>query len=74
MAEKFAAGHAGRILAALVELGDGTLDELARNTGLSSVQVARRLPDLLTWRMAEPTDETRKSNAGREERVWVAKA
>ena len=43
---KFSATHKGRILAALEEVGTATAHEISRATGLSVVQVDRRLPEL----------------------------
>lgn len=51
-AERFAATHAGRIMEALKE-GPRTAAGLAAMTGLSIVQVDRRLPELRTAGMAE---------------------
>lgn len=51
-AERFAASHAGRILAALKE-GPRTAAGLAAMTGLSIVQVDRRLPELRKAGLAE---------------------
>jgi predicted ArsR family transcriptional regulator len=62
----FAESHCGRILACL----PGTLDELADRTGLSSVQIARRLPDLQKAQLAVPSVHTKLSKAGRQERIW----
>lgn len=45
-AARFAASHSGRILAALQQLGTGTANDIAQATGLSVVQVDRRLPEL----------------------------
>lgn len=45
-AEKFAASHAGRILAALKTHGPRSAHELEAIVGLSVVQIDRRLPDL----------------------------
>ena len=45
-AERFAASHAGRIHAALRDMGVGTAKSIAFATGLSVVQVDRRLPEL----------------------------
>jgi hypothetical protein len=42
----FAKGHASRILAALHELGSATAHEIAAATGLTVVQIDRRLPEL----------------------------
>lgn len=44
-AEKFASSHAGRILAALKAQGPKTAHEL-HTTGLTVVQIDRRLPEL----------------------------
>ena len=51
-AERFAATHSGRIMEALKE-GPRTAAGLAAMTGLSIVQVDRRLPELRTAGMAE---------------------
>lgn len=45
-AARFAASHAGRILAALRELGYSTARDIGNATGLSVEQVDRRLPEL----------------------------
>lgn len=45
-AERFAASHAGRILAALETLGTATAHEIAQQAGLTVVQVDRRLCEL----------------------------
>jgi predicted ArsR family transcriptional regulator len=45
-AERFAASHAGRILAALKLHGPRTAHELEALVGLSVVQIDRRLPEL----------------------------
>jgi hypothetical protein len=45
-AARFASSHAGRIQAALNEHGAATAHELAQRTGLSVVQIDRRLPEL----------------------------
>lgn len=45
-AEKFAASHAGRILAALLEHGDLSTHRIADLTGLTVVQVDRRAAEL----------------------------
>lgn len=51
-AERFASSHKGRIMEALKE-GPRTAAGLAAITGLSIVQVDRRLPELRTAGMAE---------------------
>lgn len=56
-AEKFAASHAGRILAALKEHGPGTPAALSGHTGLTVVQIDRRLPELRAIGLAWPTGE-----------------
>lgn len=48
-AEKFRVSHAQRILSCLESLGGGdgmTAEQIARSTGLTVVQVDRRLPEL----------------------------
>lgn len=52
-AERFASTHAGRILAALKE-GPRTAKGIALMTGLTVVQVDRRLPELMRSELAEP--------------------
>jgi len=79
-AREFAAGHVEIILAALQDHGPQTLDEIAKRTRLTSVQIARRLADMRPVSddcphgkgLAEPTGETRLSASGRPERVWRA--
>lgn len=68
----FTGTHCERIHAALTALGPMTKDEIARRTGLTSVQVDRRLPDLEEAGKAEPTGDVRNSDSGRPERVWRA--
>ena len=43
---QFAGGHCARILAELTKRGPATAHELQINTGLTVVQIDRRLPDL----------------------------
>lgn len=45
-AYRFACSHAGRIVAALDQLGSGTAQEIGEHCGLSVVQVDRRLTEL----------------------------
>ena len=45
-AEKFALSHAGRILAALREHGDASTHRISELTGLTVVQVDRRVAEL----------------------------
>jgi predicted HTH transcriptional regulator len=45
-AEGFYKGHCKTILASIKENGPQTAKEIARNTGLSSVQISRRTKDL----------------------------
>lgn len=68
----FTGTHCERIHAALRALGPMTKDEIARRTGLTAVQVDRRLPDLHDDGKAEPTGDVRNSDSGRPERVWRA--
>lgn len=66
----FAGSHCDKILKCLKLCGELTKDEIATRTGLTSVQVDRRLPDLEERGLAEPTGGTRPSHAGRAERIW----
>lgn len=50
---KFSATHKGRILAALEEAGAATAHEISLASGLSVVQVDRRLPELARDDLAE---------------------
>lgn len=60
----------GIILGCLQDHGPQTIDEIAKRTQLTSVQVARRTSDMHKRGMAEPTGSTRLSASGRNERVW----
>jgi predicted ArsR family transcriptional regulator len=71
-AVEFSGAHCDRILACLQTFGPQTKDEIADKTGLSPVQVDRRLPDLRKALKAFPTGDIRQSHAGRAERVWIA--
>jgi predicted ArsR family transcriptional regulator len=68
----FADSQCGRILCALTQHGPQSKDQLAARLGLDGVAVARRLSDLQRRGKAEPTEDKRKSGAGRWERVWRA--
>lgn len=70
--ERFAASHAGRILEALKE-GPRTAHGLAAMTGLSVVQVDRRLPELARGGLAAVmTDELGHAVVVGGYRVWEA--
>lgn len=56
-AEKFATTHMGRILSALKAHGPSTPRELECHTGLTVVQLCRRLPEMQRQGYAEPTGE-----------------
>ncbi|MGJ7512371.1 hypothetical protein [Variovorax sp. GT1P44] len=45
-AEKFAKSHAGRILGDLKRVGTGTAASISANTGLTVVQIDRRLHEM----------------------------
>ena len=64
--------HCALILNALKTMGPASASQLAARTGLTQVQIARRLPDLEKDGKARPTDQTRKTASGRQERVWCA--
>jgi predicted transcriptional regulator len=66
-AAKFAGGHAARILEALQQHGPQSAHDLSQRTGLSVVQVDRRLPELKASGRAAPTGAVRDGF-----RVWGA--
>lgn len=71
-AARFWATQAGKVLDCLRKHGPQGKTNIARRTGLTGVQVDRRLPDLEARGLALPTSQTELSDAGREERIWVA--
>jgi hypothetical protein len=70
-AVNFAHGHYAKIIGALKLFGPQTIYELAANTGLTHVQVARRMPELSE--VVCRTEETRPSPTGNPCRVWRLK-
>jgi predicted ArsR family transcriptional regulator len=62
--------HYDAIHSALVQAGPQTIHELAQQTRLTHVQVARRLPEMRG--RAVVTAQTRPGPAGRKCRVWRA--
>lgn len=64
-----AAAHRGLIALAL-QLGPAGKDEIAERTGLTGVQVARRLPEMLKTGTVALTGRKVPSNTGRDEREW----
>lgn len=68
---EFGASHIDLILDCLRFHGPQTLDELADGTGLTSVQIARRLADCEKQGSAHPTGICRLSASGRMEREWT---
>jgi hypothetical protein len=72
MAIQFSGKHADQIHAALVQFGPMSKDQIATRTGLTGVQVDRRLPELEKALRAAPTGATTLNSAGRLERVWEA--
>lgn len=71
---QFAHGHYALILGSLGLHGMQTIYELATRTGLSHVQVARRLPEMeaVVPPMVRRTERTRPSPSGRGCTVWEA--
>lgn len=67
---EFDRAHYGKILVALAGGRKATIYEIANETGLSHVQVARRMPEMRKLGLAELTGETRPSPAGRLCRLW----
>ena len=52
--------------------GPATIYQLSARTGLSHVQIARRLPEMQRLGQAQPTGETATGPNGRQCRVWAA--
>ncbi|MGL4573275.1 MAG: hypothetical protein ACRCV9_00635 [Burkholderiaceae bacterium] len=77
-ASTLAAGHRARLLLAIREAGRPVgATELAHMTGLTQVQVCRRLNELGQSKLGasaliKPAPERRKTASGRDERTWVA--
>lgn len=72
--DRFVGTHYDRIYTALDKFGAQTKDEIATRTGLTPVQVDRRLPEMQRDGDVEPTGEHRASKSGRDERVWRVKS
>ncbi|WP_460456332.1 hypothetical protein [Arenimonas alkanexedens] len=69
-AQNFAAGHCRQILDSLRQHGPQTKDELAANTGLDSVAVARRMATLRDQLLVRDSGTTRPTATGRAATVW----
>jgi predicted Rossmann fold nucleotide-binding protein DprA/Smf involved in DNA uptake len=65
----FAHAHYTAILGALGD-GEATIYQIAHRTGLSHVQVARRLPEMQSREMVCPTGQTVLGPTGRQCRLW----
>ena len=65
----FADGHYALIIAALAH-GEATIYEIAERSGLSHVQVARRMPELAEAALVVDTGSTKPSPSGRPCRIW----
>lgn len=68
---KFANGHCARILAALAK-GQATPHELQNTTGLTVVQIDRRLPDLQKAGKARVVQQGGEDLMRGKSRVWEA--
>ena len=62
--------HQEVIVACLQRFGPLGKDGIAKQTGLDSTQVSRRLKELQTLDLIELTGKEVKSNSGRAEREW----
>ena len=65
--------HQEVIVACLQRFGPLGKDGIAKQTGLESNQVARRMNELQKLDLIELTGQTVKSNSGRQEREWRIK-
>lgn len=68
---KFASGHCARILAALAK-GQATPHEMQKATGLTVVQIDRRLPDLQKAGKARVVQQGGEDLMRGKSRVWEA--
>jgi predicted ArsR family transcriptional regulator len=73
---EFSGSHKKRIVAALDELGDGTVYEIAALTGIDAHAVGKRIKELEEAKVIEcpvidGEELTRKTPSGRNARVWV---
>jgi len=71
-AAAFAPTHRDRILAALRQYGPLTAHELERHTGLSYVQIDRRMHELVKNHDARRAPLTRPTPTGGRAQVWEA--
>lgn len=69
-ARQLQADHHQRIAACLAKHGALSKDAIAKHTGLTGVQVCRRLGEMERLELAHPTGRTCVSLAGRAEREW----
>ena len=70
-ADKFAATHAGRIHAALIVHGPRSAHELETATGLTYVQIDRRMVDLVRAGKALATGLTAPTPSGGKATIWA---
>jgi predicted ArsR family transcriptional regulator len=71
-AARFSESHAGRIHVALIGLKQATAHELAHATGLTVVQIDRRLPDLRAAGLARVAERNGVMLVRGGFRVWEA--
>ena len=64
--------HVERIQQCLQEHGPLGKDGIARITGMNQNQISRRLPEMVSMKLIKETGFTVPSDAGRQEREWVA--
>jgi predicted ArsR family transcriptional regulator len=69
---KAASAQAAAVLADLRRHGPAGASTIAARSGLTQIQVCRRLPELREAGLARPTDRRERTAAGRSERVWAA--
>ena len=63
--------HMDVIYACLKRFGPLGKDGIAKQTGLTNSQIARRLPEMKKLGMIALTGKTVASNSGRQEREWI---
>lgn len=68
--KEFQSSHQHRILAAIQDLGEATVDEVARKCAIAAHAVGKRIPELERAGQIVATGAERAGDSGRLQRVW----
>lgn len=69
---EFQSSHQHRVLAAIQDLGEATVDEIARKCGIPAHAVGKRIPELERLGQIVATGAERPGDSGRLQRIWRA--